>query len=79
MKAVIAGAGRDPGSVSIAPVVYVIAGEIQAMAEDKRAYIDSLAKPVDGLNLLCEVLNVDFSQRPYDLPFSDEEMAAISG
>ncbi|MDP9096703.1 MAG: NtaA/DmoA family FMN-dependent monooxygenase, partial [Pseudomonadota bacterium] len=79
MKAVIAAAGRDPASVSIAPAIYVIAGETQAMAEDKRAYIEGLAKPVDGLNLLCEVLNVDFSQRPYDLPFTDEEMAAISG
>ncbi len=79
MKAVIAAAGRDPASVSIAPAIYVIAGETQSMAEDKRAYIDGLAKPVDGLNLLCEVLNVDFSQRPYDLPFTDEELAAISG
>ncbi len=79
MKAAIAAAGRDPAHVSIAPAVYVITGETQAMAEDKRAYIDGLAKPVDGLNLLCEVLNTDFSKRPYDEPFSDEELAAISG
>jgi hypothetical protein len=49
------------------------------MAEDKRGYIDSLSKPVDGLNLLCEVLNVDFSKKPLDEPFSDEELAAITG
>ncbi|MGI4798542.1 MAG: LLM class flavin-dependent oxidoreductase [Janthinobacterium lividum] len=79
MKAAIGAAGRDPASVSIAPAVYVIVGETQTMAEEKRAYIDSLAKPVDGLNLLCEVLNTDFSKRPYEEPFTDEEMAGISG
>ena len=77
-KAAIAAAGRDPASVSIAPAVYAIIGETQSMAEDKRAYIDSLAKPVDGLNLLCEVLNVDFSKKPMDEPFSDEELAGLS-
>ena len=28
--------------------------------------------------LLCEVLNVDFSTRGYDEPFTDEELAAVS-
>ena len=78
MKQAIAAAGRDPASVSVAPAVYAIVAESAAMAEDKRAYIDSLAKPVDGLNLLCEVLNVDFSKKPLDEPFSDEELAGIT-
>lgn len=78
MKAALAAAGRDPASVSIAPAVYAIVGETQSMAEDKKAYIDGLAKPVDGLNLLCEVLNVDFSKKPMDEPFSDEELAGLS-
>ena len=34
---------------------------------------------MDGLNLLCEVLNVDFSKKPLDEPFSDEELTAITG
>ena len=53
-------------------------GESQAQAEDKKAYIDSLAKPVDALNLLCEVLNTDFSTRGYDEPYTDEELAGLS-
>jgi alkanesulfonate monooxygenase SsuD/methylene tetrahydromethanopterin reductase-like flavin-dependent oxidoreductase (luciferase family) len=79
MKQAITDAGRDPSSINIAPAVYAIVAESASMAEDKRAYIDSLAKPVDGLNLLCEVLNTDFSKKPLDEPFSDEELAAITG
>ncbi len=79
MKEALAAAGRDPASVNIAPAVYAIVAESEDMAAEKQAYIDSLAKPVDGLNLLCEVLNVDFSKKPLDEPFSDEELAAITG
>lgn len=43
-----------------APAVYVVAGETQAQAEDKRAVIDSLVKPIDGLVPLFKVLNLDF-------------------
>ena len=79
MKQALAAAGRDTSSINIAPAVYAIVAESASMAEDKRAYIDSLSKPVDGLNLLCEVLNTDFSKEPLDEPFSDEELAAITG
>ena len=72
-------AGRNRDSVRIAPAVYVVAGETQAQAEDKRALIDSLVKPIDGLVLLSEVLNFDFASKGYDEPFTAEEMAGISG
>lgn len=71
------GRGRD--SVKITPAVYAIVGETQAQAEDKRALLDKLVKPIDGLVLLSEVLNFDFSKKGYDEPFSSEEMDAISG
>ena len=71
--------GRDRDSVRIAPAVYVVSGETQAQAEDKRALIDSLVKPIDGLVLLSEVLNFDFASKGYDEPFTTEEMAGISG
>ena len=77
-KQAVADAGRDPAHVSVAPAVYIVPGESQAQAEDKKAYIDSLAKPVDALNLLCEVLNTDFSTRGYDEPYTDEELAGLS-
>lgn len=78
-KAHLGATGRDPDSVRIAPAVYVVAGETQAQAEDKRAVIDSLVKPIDGLVLLSEVLNFDFASKGYDEPFTPEEMEGISG
>jgi FMN-dependent oxidoreductase (nitrilotriacetate monooxygenase family) len=71
------GRGRD--AVKIAPAIYTVVGETQSQAEDRRAVIDSHAKPIDGLVLLSEVLNFDFSKKGYDEPFSSEEMDAISG
>jgi len=71
------GRGRD--AVKIAPAVYAVVGETQAEAEDKRAVIDKLVKPIDGLVLLSEVLNFDFGKKGYDEPFTTEEMDGISG
>lgn len=78
LKAAVAQAGRDPAQLKIAPAVKVVVGESLAQAEDKYALIESLAKPIDSLALLGEVLNVDFSQRPYEQPFTDEELASVS-
>jgi alkanesulfonate monooxygenase SsuD/methylene tetrahydromethanopterin reductase-like flavin-dependent oxidoreductase (luciferase family) len=78
MKAAIAAAGRDPGSVRIAPACYVCVGETAAAAEDKRAVIEATARDVDALVLLSEVLNYDFARKPLDEPFSDSELAELS-
>lgn len=78
-KTALSAAGRAPDSVKIAPAVYVVVGETQAQAEDKRALIDGLVKPIDGLVLLSEVLNFDFSKKVIDEPLTDEEMKSISG
>jgi FMN-dependent oxidoreductase (nitrilotriacetate monooxygenase family) len=71
------GRGRD--EVKITPAVYTVVAETQAEAEDKRALYDKLAKPIDGLVLLSEVLNFDFAAKGIDEPFTAEEMAGISG
>jgi len=71
--------GRDPELVRIAPAIYCVVGETRAMAEDKCAYIEKLANPLDTLVLLSEVLNYDFAARPIDLPFTDAELAGLSG
>lgn len=78
LKDAVATAGRDPAMVKVAPAVKVIVAESEAQAKDRYDLTASLAKPIDGLTLLCEVLNVDFSTRPYDEPFRDEELASIS-
>ena len=71
--------GRSTGAAKVACAVYSIVGETQTEAEDKRAVIDALVKPIDGLVLLSEVLNFDFARKGYDEPFSTEEMDGISG
>jgi FMN-dependent oxidoreductase (nitrilotriacetate monooxygenase family) len=78
LKASVAEAGRDPAQVKVAPAIKIVVGETEALAREKYALLDSLARPVDGLTLLCEVLNVDFSKRPIDAPFTDAELAAMS-
>ena len=72
-------AGREPGSYRVAPAAYVTVAEAQAEAEEKAAFIASLARPIDTLALLSEALNYDFATKPAGEPFTDEEMASISG
>jgi len=79
LKTEIARVGRNPDMVRITPAAYVIVGETRAMAEDKAAYIDKLAVPLDSLVLLSEVLNFDFATRGLDEPFSDQDLASITG
>lgn len=77
MKEHLARVGRP--EVSIAPAIYTIVGETRAEAEDKMAVIENLAKPIDALTLLSEVLNFDFATKQPDEPFSADELASISG
>ena len=78
VKEYFGAAGRDPESYIIVPAVGVTVGATEGEAREKREQAAALAKPVDGLVLLCEVLNMDFAGRPYDEPFSDEELANVS-
>jgi FMN-dependent oxidoreductase (nitrilotriacetate monooxygenase family) len=71
--------GRDPESYRVAPAVYVTVGETQSLAQEKADYAASLSKPIDTLALLSEALNFDFGAKPIDEPFTDEELAGISG
>ncbi len=71
-------AGRNPDQVKVVPAVTVITAETPAAVAQKETLLRGLARLEDGLTLLCEVLNVDFSDRPVDQPFSDEELAAMS-
>lgn len=78
-KEQVAASGRDPATVRICPAVYCIVGETEAAAQEKRALIDGLAKPVDGLSLLSEALNYDFASKALDDSFTDDELAGIKG
>ncbi len=78
IKRAVSDAGRDPDRVRITPAVGVIVAPTEEMAREKEQLLRSLARPEDGLALLCETLNVDFSDRDLDAPFTDEELAAMS-
>lgn len=77
MKDHLAGVGR-PDTV-IAPAVYTIVAPTRSEAEDKMAEIDKLAKPIDALALLSEVLNFDFATKQPDEAFTTDELNAVSG
>jgi FMN-dependent oxidoreductase (nitrilotriacetate monooxygenase family) len=71
--------GRDPASVKVAPAIYAVVAQSKAEAEDRKAAIDALVQPIDGLTLLSEVLNFDFSTKQQDDVFNDQELSSISG
>ena len=78
-RALAESAGRDPDGFRIAPACYTTVGETQTIAEDKAEFVDRLSRPVDTLALLSEALNFDFATKAPDDPFTDEELASISG
>jgi len=71
--------GRNPDSLKVAPAVYVVVGETEEIAQEKLAFIDSLANQTDSLVLLSEVFNYDFAQHPTDEPLSDETLESMTG
>jgi FMN-dependent oxidoreductase (nitrilotriacetate monooxygenase family) len=71
--------GRDPDFVKVAPLICPIAAETRSEAEDALAFINNLARPIDGPVALSELLNFDVSQKGMDEAFTDEELQTISG
>ena len=79
MKDDVANQGRDPNKFFITPSAYVVCAETKAEAEDKMALIETLATDEDALSLLSEAMNFDFASKGLDEPFTDDELANISG
>ena len=77
LKDAVVDAGRDPNQVKLVPAIFTIVGETRAIAEEKRAFIESLAVPEDSLTLIAEVTNYDFSRLGLDQPLNDEQMAKV--
>lgn len=79
MKEDIARHGRDPDLVTLNTIAYPVVAATRAEAEDKMAVIERGYREVDGLSLLSEALNFDFAAKGLDEPFTDEELASMSG
>jgi FMN-dependent oxidoreductase (nitrilotriacetate monooxygenase family) len=79
-KALVADAGRDPETVRLLPMVYVIAGETEEIARQKEAiFLDELVHPMASLTLLSEVTNYDFAGHSLDDLVTDELLESVSG
>src|SRR5262249_21689101 len=72
-------AGRRPGHRKGTQLVNTVAAATRAEAEDKWAEIDRLPLEIDALSLLSEALNFDFAKKGMDEPFTDAELAEMSG
>jgi FMN-dependent oxidoreductase (nitrilotriacetate monooxygenase family) len=79
IKADAARQGRNPDHIKIAALCHPVVAETRAEAEDKFALIERLPLEVDSLMLLSEATNFDFGAKPIDEPFTDEELASMSG
>jgi FMN-dependent oxidoreductase (nitrilotriacetate monooxygenase family) len=75
----VARCGRDPEQIKITQLIDTVCAATKAQAEDKWAEIEKLPLEIDALSLLSEALNFDFATKGMDEPFTEEEMAAISG
>ncbi|MGC4994764.1 LLM class flavin-dependent oxidoreductase [Nocardia salmonicida] len=79
-KALVATQGREPDSVRILPMVYVIVGETEQIAKQKEAiFLDELVHPLASLTLLSEVTNHDFAGHSLDDIVTDELIDSVSG
>lgn len=79
LKQAIAQNGRDPAKVKLTNLVWTVTAETKSEAEDKWALADSLVNETDALSLLAEVMNYDLSKKELDEPFTDAELASLSG
>ena len=79
LKDEVARAGRDPDTVFVCNLTYVVSAATKAEAEDKYALIERLPLEIDALSLLSEALNFDFASKGLDESFTDAELAGMSG
>src|SRR3546814_7215441 len=75
MCALVTGVQTCALPILIHPVVAATKSE----AEDKCAAVAALPTEDDSLSLLSEALNFDFASKGMDEPFTEAELASISG
>lgn len=79
-KAQIAEAGRNPDDVKILPLIYVVAADSEAEAnEEERRLVEDLVDPMASMVLLSEVTNLDFASFGIDDVVPDEFLESASG
>ncbi|MEV8546901.1 NtaA/DmoA family FMN-dependent monooxygenase [Streptomyces sp. NPDC051572] len=76
---VAAQAGRTAPPARILPCAQVVVGPTEQVAREKKAYLDSLSNPVEGLMQLAELAGVDLSAYPQDEPFPEDLLDRVTG
>src|SRR5262249_46297932 len=78
-KADIAQCGRDPEHVKVTQLVNTVSAATKAEAEDKWPVTYNLPAGIDALSLLSGASNFAFATKDRDEPFTDAEIASMSG
>jgi FMN-dependent oxidoreductase (nitrilotriacetate monooxygenase family) len=76
----IAALDRDPTTVKLCPMAYVVVGESEHHALEREAmFLNDLVDPMASLTLLSELMNYDFGGHDLDEPITDELISSVSG
>ncbi|MER5916691.1 LLM class flavin-dependent oxidoreductase [Streptomyces sp. NPDC001982] len=79
-KARIAESGRDPNSVKICPMAYIVVGESASQAQEReQMFLNDLVHPMASLTLLSELMNYDFAAHDLDDIVTDELISSTTG
>jgi FMN-dependent oxidoreductase (nitrilotriacetate monooxygenase family) len=71
--------GRDPDSIKVLPGIVPIAAETRAIAQERRALLESLAHPEAGLSTLSYHLDIDLSEFPQDEMLPEMDVPGVQG
>jgi FMN-dependent oxidoreductase (nitrilotriacetate monooxygenase family) len=79
MKRRAVGHGRDPDTMKILPGISPVVGETRAVADEKKALLDSLADAKAGLSTLAYHLDIDLAQFPQDEVLPEMDVPGVHG
>ncbi|HEY4173202.1 MAG TPA: LLM class flavin-dependent oxidoreductase, partial [Rhodopila sp.] len=71
--------GRNPDDIKVMPGIVPVVAETRAMAEDRRALLESLAHPTAGLSTLSYHLDIDLSEFPQDEMLPEMDVPGVQG
>jgi FMN-dependent oxidoreductase (nitrilotriacetate monooxygenase family) len=79
LRARAAKAGRDPDSLKVLPGVCPVVAESRAIAEERRALLQSLSEAEAGLSTLAYHLDTDLAAFPQDEVLPEMEVSGVQG
>jgi FMN-dependent oxidoreductase (nitrilotriacetate monooxygenase family) len=71
--------GRNPDTIKVLPGIVPVMGDTRAMADERRALLDSLVHPQAGLSTLSYHLDIDLSVFPQDEMLPELDVPGAQG